>query len=131
MILLEARLAFHWPLSIRSCLVEYEGWAGTQRGSRPAIWVVCCYAAICLERVHGFDEQFFYHFEEVDLCLADMNAGLFELDVIPAGVSITHLGGNPSADFQHVLRLRSVATDIGIFINILAVEVPSNIAMSS
>jgi GT2 family glycosyltransferase len=44
-----------------------------------------------LKRLDGFDGQFFYHFEEVDLCRRVWNAG-FPIVYTPKAV-ITHLGG--------------------------------------
>ena len=44
-----------------------------------------------LKDLGGFDEQFFYHFEEADLCRRVWDAG-FKIIFIPE-VSITHLGG--------------------------------------
>ena len=44
-----------------------------------------------LKQLGGFDEQFFYHYEEVDLCRRVWNAG-YSIIYTPE-VSITHLGG--------------------------------------
>ena len=44
-----------------------------------------------LKQLGGFDEQFFYHYEEVDLCRRVWNAG-YSIVYTPE-VSITHLGG--------------------------------------
>jgi GT2 family glycosyltransferase len=44
-----------------------------------------------LKNLGGFDEQFFYHFEEVDLCRRIWDAG-FPIIFTPDAV-ITHLGG--------------------------------------
>ena len=44
-----------------------------------------------LRQLNGFDEQFFYHFEEVDLCRRVWNAG-YRILYTPEA-SITHLGG--------------------------------------
>ena len=44
-----------------------------------------------LKTLRGFDEQFFYHFEEVDLCRRSWEAG-YPLVYTPEAV-ITHLGG--------------------------------------
>jgi GT2 family glycosyltransferase len=50
-----------------------------------------------LKSLGGFDEQFFYHFEEVDLCRRVWNAGrpiLFTPEAV-----ITHLGGQSVGRF--------------------------------
>jgi GT2 family glycosyltransferase len=44
-----------------------------------------------LKKLGGFDEQFFYHFEEVDLCRRVWNSGC--PIVYAPEVTITHLGG--------------------------------------
>jgi GT2 family glycosyltransferase len=74
----------------------YTGWNGdTER------WVDwqsgCCvmFRSEPLKKLGGFDGQFFYHFEEVDLCRRFWQAGSPIL-FTPA-VTITHLGGQ-SAD---------------------------------
>lgn len=50
-----------------------------------------------LRELGGFDEQFFYHYEEVDLCRRARNAG-FPLLFTPS-VTITHLGGQSVGRF--------------------------------
>ncbi|MGI0134985.1 MAG: glycosyltransferase family 2 protein, partial [Candidatus Micrarchaeaceae archaeon] len=70
----------------------YVGWAGDSE--RLVDWQSgCCvmFRSELLKRIGGFDEQFFYHFEEVDLCRRIWNEGypiIFNPDV-----TITHLGG--------------------------------------
>ncbi len=71
---------------------EYTGWKGDTE--RDVDWQSgCCvlFRRELLEKVHGFDEQFFYHFEEVDLCRRVWNAGA-SIRFTPDAV-ITHLGG--------------------------------------
>jgi GT2 family glycosyltransferase len=53
----------------------------------------CCvmFRGELLRKLGGFDEQFFYHFEEVDLCRRVWNAG-FSIVFTPEAV-VTHLGG--------------------------------------
>ena len=53
----------------------------------------CCVMFRCevLKNLNGFDGQFFYHFEEVDLCRRVWNAG-YSILYTPEAV-ITHLGG--------------------------------------
>jgi GT2 family glycosyltransferase len=50
-----------------------------------------------LRQLGGFDEQFFYQFEEVDLCRRVRNAG-YRI-CFTAGASITHLGGQSVGRF--------------------------------
>lgn len=50
-----------------------------------------------LVQLKGFDEQFFYHFEEVDLCRRVWNAG-FSVLFTPEAI-ITHLGGQSVSRF--------------------------------
>lgn len=63
-------------------------------------WLVGCCAMFrteVLTKVNGFDEQFFYHFEEVDLCRRVWAAGspiLFTPDA-----TITHIGGQSVGRF--------------------------------
>src|ERR1700732_1336027 len=71
---------------------EYSRWHGD--AERSIDWQSgCCvmFRQDLLKSLGGFDEQFFYHFEEVDLCRRVWNAGrpiLFSPDAV-----ITHLGG--------------------------------------
>ena len=50
-----------------------------------------------LRRLNGFDQQFFYHFEEVDLCYRVWQAG-YPIRFTPK-VVITHLGGQSVGRF--------------------------------
>jgi GT2 family glycosyltransferase len=71
---------------------EYEGWKGNRE--RQIDWQSgCCvmFRGQLLKRLGGFDEQFFYHFEEVDLCRRVWSAG-FPILFTPEA-TITHLGG--------------------------------------
>jgi GT2 family glycosyltransferase len=70
----------------------YTGWDGNSE--RPIDWQSgCCvmFRSSCLRALGGFDGQFFYHFEEVDLCRRLWNAG-YSILYTPEAV-ITHLGG--------------------------------------
>lgn len=70
----------------------YVGWHG--ESERQIDWQSgCCvmFRGALLKELGGFDEQFFYHFEEVDLCRRVWNAGWPILYTPDA--SITHLGG--------------------------------------
>jgi N-acetylglucosaminyl-diphospho-decaprenol L-rhamnosyltransferase len=77
---------------------RYAGWNGDSE--RSVDWQSgCCvmFRADLLQRLGGFDEQFFYHFEEVDLCRRVWNAGhsiLFTPDPV-----VTHLGGQSVSRF--------------------------------
>ncbi len=76
----------------------YFGWhGGTQR--QIAWQSGCCvmFRGQLLKQLGGFDEQFFYHFEEVDLCHRVWKAG-FSILYTP-DVSITHLGGQSVGRF--------------------------------
>lgn len=77
---------------------EYEGWNGDSE--RDVDWQSgCCvmFRHELLEKLGGFDEQFFYHFEEVDLCRRVWNAGA-PIRFTPEAV-ITHLGGQSVSRF--------------------------------
>jgi GT2 family glycosyltransferase len=50
-----------------------------------------------LERLHGFDERFFYHFEETDLCCRIWKSG--SRVMFYPGAEITHLGGQSVGRF--------------------------------
>lgn len=71
---------------------EYPDWIGDRE--RAIDWQSgCCvmFRREVLEKLDSFDEQFFYHFEEVDLCRRVWNNGsriLFTPEAV-----ITHLGG--------------------------------------
>jgi GT2 family glycosyltransferase len=77
---------------------EYPRWFGETE--RPIDWQSgCCvmFRGDLLRSVGGFDEQFFYHFEEVDLCRRIWSSGhpiLFTPEAV-----ITHLGGQSVGRF--------------------------------
>jgi GT2 family glycosyltransferase len=77
---------------------KYIGWHG--EGEREIDWQSgCCvmFRGALLKELGGFDEQFFYHFEEVDLCRRLWTAGYRIL--YTSQVSITHLGGQSVSRF--------------------------------
>jgi hypothetical protein len=77
---------------------EYPGWLGNSE--RRIDWQSgCCvmFRGDLLKSIKGFDEQFFYHFEEVDLCRRVWNAG-YPVLFTPNAV-ITHLGGQSVSRF--------------------------------
>jgi GT2 family glycosyltransferase len=76
----------------------YYQWAG--RTTRPVGFQSGCCIMVrrgLLERLHGFDERFFYHFEETDLCCRIWKAGCKVL--FYPGAEITHLGGQSVGRF--------------------------------
>ena len=77
---------------------EYPRWRGDTE--RTIDWQSgCCvmFRGNLLKRLGGFDEQFFYHFEEVDLCRRVWKAG-YPILFTPEAV-ITHLGGQSVGRF--------------------------------
>jgi len=77
---------------------EYEGWEGNTE--REVDWQSGCCVLLrgeLLRKLGGFDEQFFYQFEEVDLCRRVWNAG-YSIRFTPTA-SITHLGGQSVGRF--------------------------------
>jgi GT2 family glycosyltransferase len=83
------RLAYVSDLFISD---TYTKWSGDTE--RAIDWQSgCCvmFRGSVLKSLRGFDEQFFYHFEEVDLCRRSWEAG-YPLVYTPEAV-ITHLGG--------------------------------------
>lgn len=76
----------------------YTGWTGTT--ARQIDWQSgCCvmFRGDLLNRLGGFDEQFFYTKEEVDLCLRVWKAG-YPIAYTPEA-TITHLGGQSVGRF--------------------------------
>jgi len=81
-----ARLT-HWAVSD-----TYVGWDGTTE--RPVDWITGCFMLIraeVLKSIAGFDEQFFYYYEDMDLCRRIWLAG--HMVLYTPEVSITHLKG--------------------------------------
>ncbi len=76
----------------------YPGWDGTSE--RAIDWQSGCCIMVrgdLLKKLGGFDERFFYHYEEVDLCYRVWQAGH---EVVSApDVKITHLGGQSVGRF--------------------------------
>lgn len=71
---------------------EYVGWKGDTE--RAIGWPAGCFILVrgeLLKRLGGFDEQFFYFYEDTDLCRRIWEAG-YPILYTP-DVSITHLGG--------------------------------------
>ena len=77
---------------------NYEGWRGDTE--REVDWQSgCCilFRGDLLRELSGFDERFFYQYEEVDLCRRVWNSG-YRIRFTPV-VSITHLGGQSVGRF--------------------------------
>jgi N-acetylglucosaminyl-diphospho-decaprenol L-rhamnosyltransferase len=71
---------------------EYEGWKGDTE--RTVGWLAGCFILIrgeLVKRLGGFDAQFFYYYEDTDLCRRVWEAG-YPIRFTPS-CSITHLGG--------------------------------------
>lgn len=71
---------------------NYVGWNG--KTQREVAWVSGCFILVrgeLLKSLGGFDEQFFYYYEDMDLCRRIWQAG-YPILYIPDAV-ITHLGG--------------------------------------
>jgi GT2 family glycosyltransferase len=82
----------------------YWGWVGDTE--RMVDWQSgCCvmFRGDLLRTLGGFDEQFFYYYEEVDLCKRVWNAG-YSIIYTPT-VSITHLGGQSTKRFPVAFEL--------------------------
>jgi len=70
----------------------YIGWKGETE--REVDWVSGCFILIrgdLLKRIGGFDEQFFYYFEDMDLCRRIWQTG--HSIIYNPEATITHLGG--------------------------------------
>jgi len=83
---------------------KYWGWAGDTE--RTIDWQSgCCvmFRGDLLRKLGGFDEQFFYYYEEVDLCRRVWNAG-YSIIYTPTA-SITHLGGQSTKRFPIAFEL--------------------------
>lgn len=77
---------------------RYVGWKGDTE--REVDWQSgCCvlFRGDLLKQLGGFDERFFYHYEEVDLCRRVWQAGYTIL--FSPEASITHLGGQSVGRF--------------------------------
>ena len=71
---------------------SYSGWNGTTE--RQVGWLSGCFILVrggLLKSLGGFDEQFFYYYEDMDLCRRIWQAGSAILYTPDA--TITHLGG--------------------------------------
>jgi GT2 family glycosyltransferase len=94
-----AALYLRWlgRVSTRLTADSYPGWDGTTE--RQVDWVSGCFIfarSAVVKALGGFDEQFFYYYEDMDLCRRIRQAGYPILYVPDA--SITHLGGQSTKD---------------------------------
>jgi GT2 family glycosyltransferase len=99
-------LAYLWDWFISD---TYTGWKGDTE--REVDWVSGCSLFArrdALQRISGFDEQFFYYYEDVDLCHQIWQAG-YSILFTPK-MSITHLGGQSTKRFPLAFRLDSEIT---------------------
>ncbi len=77
---------------------KYVGWNGETE--REIDWQSGCCVMVrgdVLKQISGFDEQFFFHYEEVDLCFRVWESG-HPIRYTP-NVTITHLGGQSVGRF--------------------------------
>jgi GT2 family glycosyltransferase len=83
-------------LSERFLPGQYVGWKG--HTERTVGWLAGCFILFrgeLLKRLGGFDEQFFYYHEDMDLCRRVWQAG-YSIVYTPY-VSMTHLGGESTS----------------------------------
>jgi GT2 family glycosyltransferase len=87
----------------------YTGWKGDTE--RAVDWLSGCSLFVrreVLQRISGFDDQFFYYYEDVDLCRRISQAGYTIL--FTPKMSITHLGGQSTKRFPIAFQLDSEIT---------------------
>jgi GT2 family glycosyltransferase len=87
----------------------YVGWKGDTQ--RVVQWVSGCFIVArteLLKRIGGFDEQFFYYYEDMDLCRRIWEAG-YSIVFTPE-MAITHLGGQSTKRFAAAFKLDSQIT---------------------
>jgi hypothetical protein len=92
----------------------YTGWKGDTQ--RTVDWLSGCSLFVrrdALERISGFDDQFFYYYEDVDLCRRIWQAGYTIL--FTPKMSITHLGGQSTKRFPIAFQLDSEITKYRYF----------------
>jgi GT2 family glycosyltransferase len=95
-----AALCLRWPGRFVDALTPdiYPGWDGwTEREIGRQSGCCILIRRDLLLRLNGFDEQFFYHFEETDLCRRIWKSGS-KILFFP-GAEITHLGGQSVGRF--------------------------------
>lgn len=83
---------------------KYVRWKGETE--RPIDWQAGCALLVradLLKRLGGFDEQFYYYYEDVDLCQRIWRAGC--PIIYTPDVTITHLGGQSTQNFRLAFEL--------------------------
>lgn len=88
---------------------QYTGWKGDTE--REVGWQSgCCvmFRGVLLKQLGGFDEQFFYYYEEVDLCKRVQLAG--HPILFTPRATITHLGGQSTRRFKLAFELDKYIT---------------------
>jgi hypothetical protein len=96
-------------LSDRLLPCVYMGWKGDTE--RLVQWLSGCFILVrgdLLKRIGGFDEQFFYYYEDMDLCRRIWEAA-YSIIFTPA-MTITHLGGQSTKRFAAAFKLDSQIT---------------------
>ena len=95
---------FDWFLSD-----SYTAWKGQTQ--RTVGWLSGCFILIrsdLIKRLGGFDEQFFYYYEDMDLCRRVWDAG-YSIIYTPE-MTITHLGGQSTKRSPRAFALDSQIT---------------------
>jgi GT2 family glycosyltransferase len=88
---------------------SYTEWKGETQ--RMVDWLSGCFILIrgdLLKRLGGFDEQFFYYYEDMDLCRRVWDAG-YSI-IYTAEMAITHLGGQSTKRSPKAFTLDSQIT---------------------
>jgi len=114
--LLVSALCLRWlgRISGRFTSDTYVGWSG-QTEREIGFQCGCCilFPRDLLTELGGFDEQFFYHCEEKDLCCRAWKAGRPVL--FYPGAEITHLGGQTVGRFPIRSRLETYRSSYRYF----------------
>jgi GT2 family glycosyltransferase len=87
----------------------YVGWRGNTQ--RTVQWLSGCFILVrgdLLKRIGGFDEQFFYYYEDMDLCRRVWKTG-YSIIFTPE-MTIVHLGGQSTKQFAAAFKLDSQIT---------------------
>jgi GT2 family glycosyltransferase len=88
---------------------SYTGWKGETQ--RMVDWLSGCFILTrgdLVKRLAGFDEQFFYYYEDMDLCRRVWGAG-YSIIYTPE-MAITHLGGQSTKRSPKAFQLDSQIT---------------------
>lgn len=104
----QAAAGFSWlgVLGDQWCADHYVGWRGDTE--KEVDWHSgCCllFRTEVLQQSGGFDPQFFYQFDEVDLCRRIRDLG-YSLRVVP-GAKVMHVGGGTLSGNQAVYRIEA------------------------